>query len=74
MRQTQKLYIGAALSLAAGIFCISYALLNLYFYLTDKTLINIVWAILFLTLSIMLLLFFFWATEKIAFIKKQTTH
>ncbi len=73
MRNTQKLFTVAALSLAAGLFCIGYGLLNVYYYLVDKTWINIVWTFLFLTLAVILLLLFRWATEKIDFIRKQTS-
>jgi hypothetical protein len=73
MKQTQKLFLVATLAFATGIFCFGYAVLNTYYYLTDKTWINIVWAVLFLMLSIILIPLFFWAKEKRNFIKRQIT-
>ncbi len=73
MRQTYKLIL-IILSLIAGLFCIRYAFLNLYTYLMNKTWINIMWAFMFLALSVMTLLFFRWAIEKIDYTTCQTTN
>jgi hypothetical protein len=72
MRQTQKLFAVATLTLALGLFCISYGFLNLYFYLIDKTWINLVWLGFFLPFSAMPLMVSRWAAEKRSFIKEQT--
>jgi hypothetical protein len=72
LRQIQKLFAVAALSLALGLLSIGYGFWNLYLYLNDKTWINLVWLGLFGSVSAMPLMVSRWASEKRSFIKKQT--
>jgi hypothetical protein len=72
LRQIQKLFIVAALSLSLGLLSIGYGFWNLYLYLNDKTWINLVWLGFFISFSIMPLMVSRWASEKRSFIKKQT--